>query len=264
MIKDETGPANARRPLVSVIMPAWRAGALLAEAVASVQAQTVTDWELLIIDDASDDDTPQVAAGLAAEDARISVLTQQRNDGAAEARNRGTLAATGRYIAFLDADDIWLPQKLERQIAFMTAQGAVFSYTAFWRDVAGLRSLVTIVPQVDHAQLLRGNVIGCLTAMYDTDALGQVLAPKLRMRQDFALWLRILRMTPLAHGLLEPLAVNRRKPGSLSSGIRSRVGATWKMYRQVEGLGRGAALYCLSCHMMNRTRAIRPWRGFLG
>ena len=243
---------RATSPLVSVIMPAWRAAATLAEAVASIQAQSLPDWELLLVDDASDDATPAVAARLAAADARIKLLTQARNGGAAQARNRGILAASGRYIAFLDADDLWLSQKLERQIGFMRRSGAVFSYTGFWREAAGKRRLVHIPPQVDHGQLLRGNVIGCLTAIYDSAALGKVLMPDLRMRQDYALWLKLLRLTPQAYGLPEALAVHRRQAGSLSAEAWAGLRATWRMYREAESLSRSRALFYLSCHVHNR------------
>lgn len=253
-------PPHSSPPLVSVIMPAWCAAATLADAVASVQGQTLSDWELLLVDDASNDATPVLAAGLAVADARIKVLTQNSNCGAAQARNRAILAATGRYIAFLDADDLWLPEKLEHQIDFMIRNNAVFSYTGFWREAAGTgkneqRHMVHIPPQVDHAQLLRGNVIGCLTAIYDSTALGKLLMPDLRLRQDYALWLKILRLTPYAHGLTEPLAVHRRQPGSLSASAWKGLCATWNMYRQAEGLNRRKTLFYLSCHIRNRVFA---------
>jgi teichuronic acid biosynthesis glycosyltransferase TuaG len=265
-MKELSGDAPTRQttplPLVSVIMPAWRAAATLVEAVASVQAQSLTDWELLIIDDASDDATLMLATGLAAADGRIKVLSQTHNSGAAQARNRGILAARGLYIAFLDADDLWMPRKLERQISFMRRSGAVFSYTGFWREAAGKRRLVHIPPQVDHGQLLRGNVIGCLTAIYDSAALGKVLMPDLRMRQDYALWLKILRLTPQAHGLPEPLAVHRRRAGSLSAGAWAGLRATWRMYREAENLSSSRALFYLSCHVRNRLfahqRVVKP------
>lgn len=242
-------------PLVSVIMPAWQAAATLAAAIASVQAQSLVDWELLLVDDASDDQTVAIAAALAAADTRIRVLRQPSNRGTAQARNRGIHAARGRYIAFLDADDLWLPDKLERQISFMADTGTALSYTGFWREVAGQRRQVRVPARVDHAALLRGNVIGCLTAIYDSAALGKVLMPDLRMRQDYALWLKILRLCPEARGLDIPLAVHRRRAESLSSGLWRSFRATWVMYRKAEGLGAVPALFYLVCHLMNRAHS---------
>jgi teichuronic acid biosynthesis glycosyltransferase TuaG len=240
---------------ISVIMPAWRAAATVQAAVGSVQAQTRGDWELIIIDDASDDKTLQIAQALAATDPRIVVLHQTQNGGAARARNRGISVARGRYIAFLDADDSWLAEKLERQISFMERTGAALSYTGFLRDSGGVQRPVRVPPSVTHARLLRGNVIGCLTAIYDTALLGKVDMPDLRMRQDYALWLKILRVIPAAHGLQEVLAIHHRHPGSLSWGLLRGLRATWAVYRQAEGLGRVQAAGCLVAHVLNRVGA---------
>lgn len=245
-------------------MPAWRAADTLADSVASVQAQSRTDWELVIIDDCSDDATLQIARGLAAADSRIVVIAQSPNGGAARARNRGIAAARGRHIAFLDADDLWLPQKLERQIAFMEQHGAALSYTGFLRVTAGTgqagkpgaQRQVRIPPRVTYDGLLHGNVIGCSTAIYDSARLGKVLMPDIRLRQDYGLWLAILRRIPQAHGLPEALTIHQRRPGSLSAGFVRRTGGTWHLYREVEGLGRLQAAICLGAHLVNRIRAI--------
>lgn len=238
-------------------MPAWRAAGTLAASVASVQAQTRGDWELIIIDDASEDATADLARALAAADPRITVLQQASNGGAAQARNRGIRAARGRYVAFLDADDLWLPAKLERQIGFMQQTGAALSYTGYLRDSGGVQRPVRIPDTVTHAQLLRGNVIGCLTAIYDSAVLGRVEMPDLRLRQDYALWLTILRTVPMAQGLPEVLAIHHRHAGSLSAGLLRGLRATWAVYRQAEGLSRLQAAGCLAAHVLNRVRARR-------
>lgn len=252
----ETGEsADGAAPLVSVIMPAFRATATLAVAVASVQSQTLPDWELLIVDDGSGDGTLEMAEGLAAQDPRIRVFRLEVNGGAARARNCAIKAARGRFIAFLDADDLWLPEKLDRQITFMRQTGAALCYSGFWREREGRRRQVFVPPSVTHAELLGGNVIGCLTAIYDSAQLGKVLMPDLRMRQDYALWLAILRRTPQALGLAEPLAVHRRHRGSLSANALRGAVATWRMFRQAEGLGRTRATLCLARHLLNRIGA---------
>lgn len=243
-------------PAISVILPAYRAAATLAEAVASVQAQSRTDWELIIVNDASSDETGEVAERLAAADPRIRIFHLTQNAGAAVARNTAIRAALGRYIAFLDADDLWLPQKLERQIAFMTLKGAALSHTAVLRRKAGRERRVKVPDRVTRNQLLHGNVISCSTAIYDTALVGKVEMPLIRLRQDFGLWLRILAVTPVAHGLNEVLAVHRHRENSLSAGLVKRIRGTWRLYRSVEGLGRLQAARCLMAHLLNRARAL--------
>ena len=243
-------------PAVSVLMPAFRAAATLPAAVASVQAQTFADWELLIVDDASDDATAGTVARLAEAEPRIRALHLGLNGGAARARNRALAMARGRYIAFLDADDLWLPGKLERQIGFMRETGTALTYAGYFiESPGGHRSRIRVPPRVTHDALLRGNVIGCLTAVYDSAVLGKVEMPDIRMRQDFGLWLRILARIPEARGLDEPLAVYRRRSGSLSSSIWRRVAGNWMLFRRSEGLGRLAAARFLVTGLVNRLLA---------
>lgn len=241
-------------PIVTAILPAYQAADTLARAVGSVQAQTRTDWELLVVDDGSRDSTAVIAQGLAEADARISVLHQPANSGAAAARNRAIRAARGRYIAFLDADDTWEPDKLARQIGFMQTHGHALSYTGFWRISGKKRRAVVPPSQVDYATLLRGNVIGCLTAVYDRDQLGRAEMPDLPTRQDFAFWLALLKRIPAAHGLPAPLASHYRRPGSLSSNRLKALAGTWHMYRRAEGLSVPASAWFLGHHLAGRLR----------
>ena len=239
---------------VSVIMPAYNAAATLPRAVASVQSQDMQDWELLIVDDGSQDETARIATALGQEDSRIHCLVQPRNSGVAMARNRAIDAARGRYLAFLDADDTWSPEKLSRQLAFMRARDAALSYTGFWRQRGDQRHRVQVPVSVDRATLLRGNVIGCLTAVYDRAKLGSVPFPALPLRQDYALWLEILAKTDRAHGLDEPLATYHCQPGSLSAGRLRASCSTWRMYRQYFGFSRRQAAVYLSSHLLGRLR----------
>ena len=206
-------------PAVSVVTPIWNAAATLAETVASVRAQDFEDWEMLLIDDASTDGSPALARALADADPRIQVLTLPENGGPAAARNAGIRAARGRYIAFVDADDLWRPQKLARQIGFMRAGGHALTFSAYRRIAADGRPLGIVRPpvRVDRAELLKGNVIGCLTAVYDSAMVGRLEMPPIRRRQDYGLWLEILSRVPHAHALPEVLADYRVHPGSLSA-----------------------------------------------
>ena len=235
-------------PLVSVVVPAWNAAATLAAAVASVRAQTLGDWEMIVVDDASTDGTLGLARALAAAEPRLRVLARARNGGAAAARNAAIRASRGRLVAFLDADDRWYPEKLARQAAFMAAGGHALVYSGYRRVAADGRPLGTVRPpaRVSHAGLLRGNVIGCLTAVYDSAVFGRAEMPELRRRQDYGLWLALLRRVPYAHGLPEPLADYRVQPASLSGGKLGAAAATWALYREVEGLGRARAGWYLA------------------
>lgn len=230
------------RPAVSVITPVWNAAATLTATIASVQAQTRPDWEMLLVDDGSTDGSRALAEALAAVDPRLRVLALGANRGPAAARNAGIRAARAGRIAFLDADDLWYPAKLARQIAFMDAHGHAFVFCAYRRiDAAGRPLGVVAAPaRVTRAEALRGNVIGCLTAVYDADLLGKVEMPDLARRQDYALWLKLLARVP-AHGLPEVLADYRLSPGSLSADKRVAARATWEVLRRVEGLGRARA-----------------------
>ena len=248
----ETGPFSD--DAVSVIMPVFNAADVLPRAVASVRAQTWQRWELLLIDDGSSDDSAAVAAGLAAQDPRIRLLRQPRNTGAAAARNAGLRHARGRYIAFLDADDEWLPEKLALQLHFMQAQGAAFSYTGFWRARNGRRHRVRVPAHVTRQELLKGNAIGCLTALYDRAHFGTVPMPELRLRQDYALWLDLLTRTDMAHGLDQPLAIHHRHRESLSASLPRALAANWHLYRRHLGLPPLQAFYFFSLHLWRRLK----------
>jgi glycosyltransferase involved in cell wall biosynthesis len=246
------------RPAVSVVTPAWNAAATLAAAVASVQAQGVADWEMLVVDDGSTDGSAALAAALARGDARIRALALPGHAGVAAARNAGIRAARGRFLAFLDADDLWHPGKLAAQLGHMAREGAPFVFSAYRRVDAAGRPLGTVrVPaRVTHGELLKGNVIGCSTAVYDSAHFGKVEMPPLPRRQDFGLWLALLARGGAAHGLPEALVDYRVRPGSLSADKLAAVGATWTLYREVAGLGRARAGYYLA-HNLARGMAKR-------
>lgn len=229
---------------ISVIMPAKDAAAFIGEAIRSVQAQTLACWELIVIDDASTDDTRARVEALAREDARIRLLALPSRQGPARARNQGIRQARGGYIAFLDSDDQWYPNKLERQIAALSQSGAALVYSHYhvrYGTALDPVRLVRCPPRLEHADLLRGDPIGCLTVTWDRQRTGTLLMPDLPMRQDWGLWLRILARGHHGIGVQEPLAALRLHRNSLSSnkwramyynylvlrreGQRSRVGA---------------------------------------
>lgn len=215
-------------------MPAWNADAYLEQAVVSVLAQTHDEWQLFVIDDSSTDETGDIIDRLAASDPRITRLRTSVRSGAAAARNLGIQAAQGRYIAFLDADDVWAPHKLSSHLAFMKNRDAALSFTGYWRGgQGGLWRYVPAPSRVDRTRLMRANVIGCLTVMYDQTALGKVEMPVLHQRQDYGLWLELLNRMPYAYGLDEGLAGYRRgTQNPLSGNVVSAQRANWRFFRR--------------------------------
>lgn len=235
-------------PLVSIITPSWNVASLIGETIDSVQAQTFGDWELLIADDCSTDQTAAVVEALAMSDPRIKLIRQPRNGGPALARQAAIDQATGRFIAFLDSDDLWLPTKLERQIAFSREKRAALTYTAFRRinetgSVTG--RLIEVPASLSYEQLLKNTSIATLTAMVDRDVAGNI-AMKNEPYDDFCLWLSILKPGHVAHGLNEDLARYRVRGSSVSSRPLRSAGWVWHIYRNVEQLPPAKSAWCFA------------------
>lgn len=253
-LPESAGDAAEAVPKVSIVTPVWNAAATIAATIASVRAQSFTDWEMILVDDASIDGSRALLRRLAAEEPRLRLIERDRNGGAATARNAAIRSARGRFIAFLDANDRWHPEKLARQIAFMEAGGHALTFTGYRRMAPDGQPMGEVVPpvRIDREGLLRGNVIGCLTAIYDRTVFGRAEMPPVRRRQDYGLWLMLLRQVPFAHALPEVLADYRVASSSLSGGKIGAARATWRLYREVEGFGPLRAGYYLA---HNLTRA---------
>jgi teichuronic acid biosynthesis glycosyltransferase TuaG len=235
-------------PLVSVITAAYNAEGFIAETIASVRAQSLGDWEMIIADDASSDRTAEIVGAIAAGDPRVRLVRLEQNGGVARARNAALEQARGRYIAFLDSDDLWLPEKLARQVAFMEEHDAAVSYTAFRRineDGSSLGRLVRVPARLSYRQLLKNTAIATLTGMVDTAKTGPIRMTEAR-RDDYILWLSILKRGFVAHGLREDLARYRVVRGSLSSKPKRSAAWVWDVYRKVEGLGPLRSAWCMA------------------
>lgn len=241
---------------VSVITPAHNAATVLARAVASVQAQKLTDWEMIIVDDGSGDGTADLAYSLAQKERRLRVLSHPTGQGAAAARNTALAAAQGRYVAFLDADDEWVTTKLAQQISVMQSQQAALCYTGFLRVSDTVERFVRVPSRVTRAQLLYGNIICCSSAVYDRAVLGSVFMPPLPLRQDYALWLTLLEQVPQAVGINMPLVRLHVTRGSLSSNKWRAMRATWAMHRNHFGVGALQSAGYVVAHSLRRL-----WRG---
>lgn len=236
------------KDLFSVIMPAYNGAATIARAIASVQTQDDPDWELIVVDDGSRDATRGIVGDLAAHDPRIRLLVQPRNGGVASARNAGVDAAVGRYIAFLDADDYWLPAKLGRQRAAFAA-GASVVFGSYFRDGPGGRKHVPARARVDFRHLLRGNCIGNLTGAYDSARLGHFHQQPIG-HEDYLMWLEVVRKAGEAVGLAEPLAVYSEGGASLSSNLLRSARWTWAIQRHHLNLPLPTALACFGHYLV--------------
>jgi len=245
--------------LVSIVMPAHNSQSSLSESVQSVLAQTYAHWELIIVDDASQDETLALATQFASDDPRIRVLPLEQNLGVAEARNRGINAARGQYLAFLDSDDLWLPDKLHTQIGFMRSSGAGFSFAQYRRirRDGSLSNPVRVPRIVNYEGLLRGNSIGCLTVAIDRNQIPEISMPKIR-HEDYVTWLKILKQGHIAYGIPQDLARYRVASSSVSSDKRRSAGWTWNIYRRVEGLSVIKSAWCF-LHYTARAIYIRQF-----
>jgi len=228
-------------------MPVYNSQSFVARAIQSVQEQTHQNWELLIVDDHSSDNTTQIVTVFASIDSRIKLLRQLRNGGAAAARNRGLAQAHGRYIAFLDSDDCWRPDKLSKQIAFMKDNAASFSFTGMHRDrsAVGRRSYNVAAPlRVSYHDLLKSNVITCSSVILDIERFGRPLQmPLIPKNEDFCLWLQLLKIVPYAYGLSEVCGDYTVRRESASSSKPAAARELWRIYRQVEKLNPLTSFY---------------------
>lgn len=224
--------------LVSIVMPAYNAEAFIAEAIASVHGQTYPHWDLIVVDDCSTDGTVHVAREWTERDPRVKVVRSPVNGGTSAARNLGLSQCTGRYVAFLDADDLWMAEKLEKQLAFMARRQAGFSFTAYQKFGAeGPRGVIRARASVSWRDMLKGSRIGCSTVMLDTRIFPQLRFPtRLGRQEDYVLWLSLLRQGGLAHGLDEPLVRYRVHGASKSARKLRSIAAQWVVYRDVEKL----------------------------
>ncbi len=234
-------------PEVSVITANYNCERFLAATIDSVLKQTFTNWEMIIVDDMSTDGSIDIIEGYCERDKRIKLVKSIKNEGPAEARNTAIRLARGRFLAFLDSDDQWEAEKLQKQISFMKEKDIALSYTEYKKvDEEGniISKTITRPGFVDYKKMLNSNYIPCLTAVYDTQKLGKVYMPLLLKRQDYGLWLNILKSTKYAYAINEPLALYRvRKADSVSSSkLRSAI-YHWKVLRDVEKIHFLKALY---------------------
>ena len=232
--------------LVSVIMPCYNAADYIGETIESVLAQTYENWELLIVDDGSTDDSLSVIARY--NDPRIRVLKTAENSGAAVARNVAIEAAHGRFMAFLDSDDLWHPEKLSEQLTFMQEHGCALSFTHYYFDRDGeLSEFAPSSDTYDYKTILKHNYMACPTVIYDTERVGKVYMPTDAIkREDVGCWLCILRTGEVAHCLHKCLTTVKIHAGSVSFKKTQMIKYQWHLYRRVEHLSLLRSAYCMT------------------
>ena len=241
--------------LVSIITPLYNGEKFIKDTIESVLSQTYENWEMFIVDDCSKDNGLKIVERYAKKDTRIKLIKLSKNGGGAVARNRAIEETEGKYIAFLDSDDFWHPEKLEKQIKFMKENDYDFTYTWYEKmneDGKQLNEIVKPKEKVDYKDLLKSNQIGCLTAIYNQEKLGKIYMPLIRKRQDYALWLQVLKKTKYGYCLKENLAQYRIVNGSVSSNKINLIKFNWKLFYKVEKLGYIRSSYYLIWNIITK------------
>lgn len=239
---------------VSIIMPAYNSARFIAESIESVIAQTYTNWELLITDDCSKDDSYNIMMKYAEKDSRIQIYQTPQNSGAAVARNISLAHAVGKYIAFLDSDDLWINTKLERQVAFMEERDIAFSfsdYDVIEEDGKPTGNIVHTPKAIGYHGYLRNTIIGCLTVMIDKSKTGEFEMPNIKSSHDMALWLLIMKRGFKAYAMQETLAHYRLVSTSNTAKKWKAAKDVWKVYREIEHINPVYSAFCFAGYAIN-------------
>lgn len=233
-------------------MPAFNAEKYIDSAISSVSVQSYPSWELLVVDDASQDRTLELASNWASQDERIHVFRQAENGGVTKARNTALENASGKYIAFLDSDDLWEPEKLEKQVNFMERQACLLCYSAYRRiDENGARLGDVFPPKsVDYEKMLQSNFIGNLTGIYNSEVLGKEFLTDFR-HEDYVAWLELVKRAGEARGIPEILASYRVYSGSTSSNKIRTILWQWRIYRSSQAIGLLKSSWLMLCYAVN-------------
>jgi len=248
---------TTKPPLVSIVMPTYNSKEFVKHSISSIINQNFEDWELIIVDDASKDKTGIFIEESYGKNPQIKLINLLNNSGAAVARNTGIAASKGRHIAFLDSDDLWDKFKLNKQLSFMAKYNAALSFTAYGtikEDGTDLNLTKHAPGNVSYNDMLKKNFIGCSTAMYDRDKIGTIFMPEIRKRQDYGLWLKILRKTSTAHYLDEILTLYRYRDNSISSNKLSLIKYHFELFHVHEGMSKMQSSWWTVNNIYNRLK----------
>lgn len=239
-------PMYSMKDLVSIITPTYNSAKYIRETIASVQNQSHANWEMILIDDCSTDNTVEIIEEIQKTEPRIHLIKSDVNQGPAVSRNKGIRIAKGKYMTFLDADDIWLEDFIENSIATIKTTNIHFVFSSYKRSNENLEFVYSdfIVPEkVTYTDILKTNSISCLTAFIDIEMLGKKMMPEVYKRQDMGLWLKYLKEIPYAYGIKQPKAIYRIRENSLSRNKFNLIKYQWEFYRQVERLSIPSSCY---------------------
>jgi teichuronic acid biosynthesis glycosyltransferase TuaG len=244
--------------LVSIVVPVYNAARFLEDTIATVQNQTYSNWELIMVDDGSTDDSVKIISRYAKTDKRIRLYKNKVNSHAAVTRNKGIDEAKGRYIAFLDADDLWAPIKLEKQISFMQEKDSAFSFTGYeFADEHGVPNgkKVAVPETITYKQALRNTIIWTTTVMFDMSKLTKenIHMPNVKS-EDTACWWKVLKLINNAYGMPDILSFYRRSADSLSANKIEAVKRVWNLYRNVEKHNLFYSAYCFTGYAYNTVK----------
>ncbi len=247
-------------PLVSIITPTFNSQQFIGQTIKSVQDQTYTTWEMIIVDDCSTDQTVAIVQELAKSDQRIRFFQLEKNSGAGIARNTALQKATGKYIAFLDSDDLWQKEKLQKQIGFMQTNELRFSfsfYDCIDEDGNALNKRIEAPKNLSYKQLFFCNYVGNLTGIYDSEYFGKIAITSIRKRQDWILWLTILKKIKNAKPVPESLAFYRIRNNSISASKIDLIQYNYRVYRDFHRYNSILAGLCL-CGFLFVQLCIKP------
>lgn len=244
--------------LVSIIVPVYNAARFLEDTIKTIQDQSYKNWEAIFVDDCSTDNSVEIIKRSRVKDSRIKLFNNVVNSNAAITRNKGIRESRGRYIAFLDADDLWLPIKLEKQVAFMQQMQCTFSYTGYeFADEYGQPNgkRVRVPGSINYKKALKNTIIWTTTVMIDMNDMtkDQVYMPNVKS-EDTATWWRLLKVINTAYGIDDQLSYYRRSSGTLSSNKLAAIKRVWNLYRNEEKLGLVPSAYCFSGYAYNTVR----------
>lgn len=250
--------------LVSIITPLYNSEKYIEATIESIIKQTYQNWEMIIVDDCSKDNSVNIAEKYVKNDKRIKLIKQEKHNGAAISRNIAIERSKGRYIAFIDSDDIWLPDKLGKQIAFMKSNnyGFTYSYYQILKENGEItKNIIKPKLKVNYNDMLKKCEIGCLTVVYDTAFLGKQYMPLIKKRQDYGLWLKLLRNIKYAYCYPEILALYRIRENSISRNKISLIKYNYSIFRYYEKMSVIKSIYYLLNNIIYKI--IESTRGLL-
>ena len=236
------------KSLVSIITPTFNSEKFIAETIQSVKNQTYENWEMIIVDDCSSDETFSIISNFSKNDNRIKIHQLKNNSGAGVARNEGVNLATGRFISFLDSDDLWKPSKLKKQVEFLISNNLPLTFSFYERineEGKPLNEIVKCPKKLHYFQLFFCNYVGNLTGIYDVTYFGKINISSIRKRQDWVMWLSILKKTKIAIPIPESLAYYRVRVNSISASKYDLLKHNFSVYRNYHKLNIVMSILCM-------------------